>query len=256
LPAELLPIASALNRLIERVRAALDAERQFSANSAHELRTPIAGALAQTQRLIESTRDAQARLDGRKIEATLRRIADLAEKLMQLARAEAGIAAAEAPIEIVPVLKLVLADAEARARSPRQIRLKIAPGAETLTAQINVDALGIAFRNLIDNALLHSPPDAVVEVEVSDDRTVAIRNAGPIVPPQALDRLRHRFERGATRASGSGLGLAIVDTMMKQIGGELQLHSPATGWRDGFEAVLRLRGSATARHVGQSGGRR
>ncbi|HVW94138.1 MAG TPA: ATP-binding protein [Devosia sp.] len=242
LPAELTPIAGALNHLIDRVRLALDAERQFAANSAHELRTPIAGALAQTQRLIETARDEQARADGRKIEATLRRLSDLAEKLMQLARADAGMAASEAPVEILPVLHLVLGDAALRTRPPREVRLTVAPGAEKVSARINVDALGIALRNLIDNALSHSPPNSTVEVELSAAGSVIIRNGGPAIAPEALGRLRHRFERGATRAQGSGLGLAIVDAMMKQAGGKLLLRSPAAGRSDGFEAELQLEG--------------
>lgn len=184
LPRELTPIAQALARLIDRLRAAFEAERQFAANSAHELRTPIAGALAQTQRLIAMTGDDRVRLEARKIEATLRRLAELAEKLMQLARADAGVAVSEVPVEVLPILRLVLADSRMHARRPADIRLAVGPGAEALTARINVDALAIVLRNLIDNALVHSPADTPVEIEVTADGRVAVRNAAPPSPPR------------------------------------------------------------------------
>lgn len=240
LPRELTPIATALDRLIERLRAALDAERQFAANSAHELRTPIAGALAQTQRLIESTEDERSRLEARKIEGTLRRLADLAEKLMQLARADAGIAASVEPASILPILKLVIADVRSRARPPREITLEIAPGAAAWSARINIDALAIVLRNLLDNAVAHSPPETPIAVSMGADGTITVRNASPAITPEALDRLRRRFERGATSASGSGLGLAIVETILAQVGGELTLRSPVEGQTDGFEAKVKL----------------
>jgi two-component system OmpR family sensor kinase len=235
LPAELVPIGAALSGLILRLRAALEAERQFAANSAHELRTPIAAALAQTQRLLETTMDQRALAEGRKIEATLRRLASLAEKLLQLARAEAGMAATGEPTAVLPILRLVIDDVAAR--SGRTIELEVEPAGEDLRAPINVDALGIVLRNLIDNAVNHSAPDTSVKIAVS--RTaIAIRNDAPVVAPEMLEHLRDRFVRGATAVSGSGLGLAIVDAILEQTGGRLTLTSPPAGHAQGFEAVL------------------
>jgi two-component system OmpR family sensor kinase len=240
LPSELTPIAQALDSLIGRLGSALESERQFAANSAHELRTPIAGALAQTQRLLETTTDQRALSDARKIEAALRRLASLAEKLMQLARADAGFALTGELTEVVPVLHLVVAESRLAALARPQVEVRVAPAAERLRARISVDALGIVLRNLIDNALTHSPPDLPVEVEVSATGEISVRNAAPVIPAATLQRLRARFERGATKAAGSGLGLAIVDTILRQVGGELVLNSPATGRDDGFEAIVRL----------------
>jgi two-component system OmpR family sensor kinase len=235
LPAELTPIGAALSGLILRLRAALEAEQQFAANSAHELRTPIAAALAQTQRLLETTTDQRALAEGRKIEATLRRLASLAEKLLQLARAEAGMAATGEPTAVLPILRLVIDDVAAR--SGRTIELEVEPAGEDLRAPINVDALGIVLRNLIDNAVNHSAPDTRVKITVS--RTaIAIRNDAPVVAPDMLEHLRDRFVRGATAVSGSGLGLAIVDAILEQTGGRLTLGSPPAGHANGFEAVL------------------
>lgn len=241
LPRELTPIAEALARLIDRLRTAFEAERNFAANSAHELRTPIAGALAQTQRLIETTSDASARSEARKVESTLRRLADLAEKLMQLARADAGMAAIADPVDVLPILRLVVEDCTSRSRPRREIVLEPLPGAERVSARINVDALAIVLRNLIDNAVAHSAEGTPITVTMARQGEIRIRNESSVVPPESLDRLRHRFERGATSSTGSGLGLAIVDTILAQVGGHLDLHSPVPGRADGFEAVVTLR---------------
>ncbi|HTJ59018.1 MAG TPA: ATP-binding protein [Devosiaceae bacterium] len=240
LPAELAPIATALSHLIERVKAALDAERQFAANSAHELRTPIAAALAQTQRLIATAPDERTRAEGLKIESSLRRLVELSEKLMQLARADSGMAVSDVPAAVLPVVRLVIADSAARSRPARNIDLAVVPEAENWTARVNVDALGIVLRNLIDNAIVHSPAGTPVEVVLAGDRTIVVRNASAVIAADVLERLRHRFERGATVASGSGLGLAIVETILGQVGGELTLRSPAANSTSGFEAIVRL----------------
>ena len=86
LPAEIGPVADAVNRLIIRLRRALEAERSFTANSAHELRTPIAAALAQTQRLLTEVPDGPTHEHARTIETALRQLSRLSEKLLQLAK--------------------------------------------------------------------------------------------------------------------------------------------------------------------------
>jgi two-component system OmpR family sensor kinase len=103
-PGDLRPIAEAVARLVERLRAALDAERAFAANGAHELRTPIAGALARTQRMIAELSDPNDRRRARDVEVTLKRLSGLAEKLMQLSRVDAGVSLGDRDVDLVPVL--------------------------------------------------------------------------------------------------------------------------------------------------------
>jgi len=100
------------------------------------------------------------------------------------------------------------------------------------------DALGIVLQNLIDNALAHGNRSEPVTVRVTPDGTIAVANAGPVVPPESLATLTRRFVRGGTSAEGLGLGLSIVEAIMAQAGGRLDLFSPARGRTDGFEAVL------------------
>jgi two-component system OmpR family sensor kinase len=238
-PDELKPIADAVARLIDRLRVALDAERAFAANSAHELRTPIAGALAQTQRLIAELDAGPARIRAGEIEQALKRLARLSEKLLQLSRVEAGIAMGDAEIDLLPALDLVVRDLRAELSDPD--RLHYVRGNRTaLVSRMDLEAFAIAIRNLIDNAIKHGPRDGIIEVGVDENGTVFVRNEGPVVPPDVLGNLKRRFARGDTGAEGTGLGLSIVDAIATQSGTSLELRSPATGQSEGFEARISL----------------
>lgn len=239
LPRELQPIAHSVNRLLGRLRSALEAEREFTSNSAHELRTPIAGALAQTQRLLEVLNDGDAKTRARQVELSLARLSALTEKLLQLSRAEAGIGSGERTIDLVPVLQLVVEDARRQPHDPARIRAHVAPGV-SLMRQIDADAFGIAIRNLLENALIHSPPGSPVDVYLDADGSVRIVNGGAALSPAELGSIAGRFSRGRTDAPGSGLGLPIATRLVQQMGGRLELLSPAPGREDGFEAKLLL----------------
>ena len=123
IPSELSGIVVSVDRLLERLRLALEAEREFTANSAHELRTPIAGALAQTQRLVAELPAGAGRRRAAQVEAALVELARLAEKLLQLARAEAGIGTASKNVDLVPVVELVVGDFLRRPGCPISSRL-------------------------------------------------------------------------------------------------------------------------------------
>ncbi|WP_378952625.1 histidine kinase dimerization/phospho-acceptor domain-containing protein [Mesorhizobium sp. ANAO-SY3R2] len=112
LPTELATIASSVNHLLVRLRHAIEAEREFAANAAHELRTPVAGALAQIQQLNLELPYGNARTRAQEIEKSLVRLGRLTEKLLQLARAEAGIGLAEETADLAAVIRLVASDFE------------------------------------------------------------------------------------------------------------------------------------------------
>jgi len=239
-PGELRPIAEAVARLVERLRAALDAERAFAANSAHELRTPIAGALARTQRLIAELSDPNDRRRARDVEATLKRLSGLAEKLMQLSRVDAGVSLGDRDVDLIPVLDIVVDDCAKRLNEPERIQY-VKPDGATLVARMDMDAFAMVVRNLIDNAAHHGADGGRIEIEVGADGMIRVTNGGPIVPPQVLAGLKRRFVRGETGSAGAGLGLAIAETIMSQSGGKLELFSPAPGRDDGFEARLTVK---------------
>jgi len=237
LPSELTSIAASVDRLLERLRTALEAEREFAANSAHELRTPIAGALAQTQRLVLELPKGRERERAKGIERALSRLSRLTEKLLQLARADAGIGLGEKAVDLLPVVRMVMG--ELQGPRARKLKLDVTPGA-TLRQKVDVDAFGIAIRNLLENALTHGAANTPILVTVSTG-VVAVMNHGPALSASQLAELTKRFKRGPTGAAGSGLGLAIAATLVARMGGTLTLNSPARGAQEGFEAIIDFR---------------
>ncbi|MGJ4882007.1 ATP-binding protein [Bradyrhizobium sp. HKCCYLRH3097] len=234
LPSEIGPIADAVNGLLEKLRRALEAERSFTAKSAHELRTPVAAALAQTQRLIAETRDTAARTRAQQIEVALRRLSQLSEKLMQLAKAEGGRLQGKETTDIASVLKLVVGEMmrDPAAASRLAVNIPVTP----VLFDIDTDAFAILARNLIENGLKHGAPDAPVAVALSNTGVLTVTNEGTAVPPELLERLSRPFERGSTDADGSGLGLAIAKAIASGVGAELVLTSPLPGAQGGFQA--------------------
>ncbi len=233
LPTEIAPVADTLNGLLSRLSAAFEAERSFAANAAHELRTPLAGAIAQAQRLQAETRDAGARARAGEIEATLKRLTRLSERLLQLARAEGARLRRDQAADLRPIARLIVEDL-ARAGRPGQIALRLPDRA--VLSDLDPDAFAILLRNLVENALRHGQAETPVEVALQADGTLVVANDGPLVPAEALARLTSRFERSALAGSGSGLGLAIVAAIAERSGGRLELASPRPGSRSGFEA--------------------
>ncbi|SHE31497.1 two-component system, OmpR family, sensor kinase [Modicisalibacter ilicicola DSM 19980] len=237
LPAELVPVAVAVDQLLARLRRVLEAERSFTANSAHELRTPLAAALAQVQRLRREAPPGPLQDRAWRIEASLRELSRLSEKLMQLAKAESGGLLVETPQDVLPVVIHVVDDF----RRSYDTRLELSlPKEKQIVSSIDPDALAILLRNLIENALKHGREDRPVEVAVSSEGVLRVINAGPVVPAEDLVRLTDRFTRANSRADGSGLGLAIAQAIATGSGATLTLISPATGRGDGFEASLWL----------------
>ncbi len=237
MPSELAPIADALDGLLARLQAAFEAERSFAANAAHELRTPLAGAIAQAQRLQAETKDPAAMQRAAGIEKTLKRLTRLSERLMQLARAEGGRLRTEQSRDLRPVIRLVADDIRL---INRDAVLVLDLPAIPVMSDIDPDAFGILCRNLIENAVRHGMPGEEITISFSAEGMLKVVNDGPTVPAEALDKLTDRFARSDSAGEGSGLGLAIVRTITDRAGGKLVLHSPARDRNSGFEACLDL----------------
>ncbi len=236
LPAELQPIAGAVNQLFQRLQTAFEAERSFASNTAHELRTPLAGAVAQVQRLRQQTREPETAQRADAIEGTLKRLTRLSERLMQLARAEGALLITPKPHDLRLVLRLVVDDFSHGADRGR-IALNLPPTAAL--SEIDQDAVAIVARNLIENALRHGD-GGVIRVILAADGCLRIENDGPAVPESELAGLHGRFARGGDAGSGSGLGLAIVRTIAERTAATLVLTSPLAGQTGGFGASIRL----------------
>lgn len=235
LPTEIAPLADTLNLLLQRLGAAFEAERSFAANAAHELRTPLAGAIAQSQRLQAETPDLLAKARAAEIEVTLKRLTRLSERLMQLARAEGGRLQLDYVSDLRPVAQILTEDlslSEGRGR----VSLDISD--TPILSDLDPDVFAIIYRNLVENALRHGTGDEAVHISLMSDGLLRVTNDGAVVPKEVLHRLTDRFERVDFGSEGSGLGLAIVNAIAERVGSKLSLRSPRPGFDSGFEASI------------------
>ena len=235
LPTEMLPVAEAVNALLGRIQSTLEAERSFAANAAHELRTPVAAALAQTQRLQVEATDKNTVERANNIEIVLKRLNRMSEKLMQMARAEGASLRVDTPHDLSTVLQMVVRDL---GYSDAQNQIELTLPQSPVRSRMDPDAFAIAARNLLENALRHGRSDTPIHVTLEEGGTLSVVNSGPVVPAEDLGQLTHRFARQDRNSEGSGLGLAIVQVIADGIGGKLEIRSPATNHADGFEAIF------------------
>lgn len=243
LPEELEPIVHDVNRLLARLKDAFEAERAFSGNCAHELRNPIAAATAQIEYVTKFPDDASNARRMQTIAASLTVLGHRIERLLQLSRAEAGLSVSSSAADLVEITRLLVDDAVLRGH-----RVSFDPGdRRQMMVAIDKDAVGIAVQNLIDNAVANGDPGALVTVSVDAAGSWRVVNACAPLSADAIARLPNRFQRDrAAKPGGYGLGLAIVSELVRQVGGTLQLMSPATGRHDGFEAIMKLPASPAA----------
>src|SRR5690606_10967200 len=167
------------------------------------------------------------------IEATLKRLARVCERLLQLARAEGGPLRLDRAADLRPVARIVVEDI-GRTLPPDRLRLSLPD--RPVVSDLDPDAFAILCRNLVENALRHGAASAPVAVTLTEDGTFAVANSGPAVPAETLGRLTARFERGGSATDGSGLGLAIVAAIAERIGSPQDLRSAPPGQDAGYDA--------------------
>lgn len=236
LPAELASGADAVNKLMERLNKSLNAERQFVARAAHELRTPIAATLAQIQ-LLRREISAEVLSDRINIiESSLKRLAGLSTKLLEAAKAESAHAFGEKPIDLRSILNLVIEEVELK---QKKSRIQIDEASNFLSL-VDADAAAIVIRNLIENAIKHGTTDEPIRVSLDPTGIFSVINRGAIIVSDDQDRLLRPFQRSSTGGDGVGLGLAIVNSFAAAFKTRLEIISPAPGLADGCQIKLRF----------------
>jgi two-component system, OmpR family, sensor histidine kinase QseC len=228
-PAELDPVVGALNGLFDRIGALLETERRFTADAAHELRTPIAAIRAQAQVAL-SEADAPARRHA--LLATLEgcdRATRLVEQLLTLSRLEALAAPPARPVDAAVLSRRVLAALAPRALAKGQ-RLEL-DAADDCAVAADETLLEMLLRNLVDNAVRYSPPRARVQVSVLRQGSrvlLQVEDGGPGLAPEMQARLGERFWRPPGQAEfGSGLGWSIVRRIAAVLGLQLRVQRSA-----------------------------
>ncbi|MCR6626964.1 MAG: ATP-binding protein [Pseudoxanthomonas sp.] len=220
LPREIRPLVDSFNLLLERLSDAMRGERQFLADAAHELRTPLAALLTQTQVAMRagSQEDAQAALS--QLAHGIQRTSRLAQQLLDSARVDASPLREDRPVVALPdVVTMVAREFDSMASRRQQT---LALHAEPASVQGDLDDLGILVRNLLDNAVRYSGDGARIEIACGADDEggtawLVVRDNGPGVPTEERERIFERFFRGSqgNGERGSGIGLSLVDRIAR-----------------------------------------
>ncbi|MGW7640894.1 ATP-binding protein [Streptomyces decoyicus] len=223
---EVADIAATVDLMADSLGRRLRTERQFTADVAHELRTPVGGLLAAADLLPSGETEDLLR-------ARVRDLRALVEDLLEISRLDAG---AEQPVRARVPLGAVVSEAVTRTGLDAEVTVADAPGEEAAqTVETDPRRLERIVSNLVVNAHRHGGTPVQVTVE---GRTVVVRDHGPGFPPDLLRDGPRRFHTGATeRGSGHGLGLTIALGQAWLLGAELRLDNAPDG---GAVATLRL----------------
>lgn len=230
--AELRILTDGLDALFERVRGGLDREREFVADAAHELRTPLAAMRIHAEALKAAPAGAvrEELLEG--IVRSSERASRLIGQLLALMRADADVAAERGDAQ--PLVALVRERARALSALALQRGLKIELQARADTVvRAERERLASLIDNLLENAIKYSPPGGVVALRIepcADGVVLSVCDQGPGIPAQLHARVFDRFFRVAGQTQpGSGLGLAIVKSVAARYGLRIALASAEAG---------------------------
>ncbi len=226
LPEEVQPMVAELNALLARLREAIEAQKRFTADAAHELRSPLTALQLQIE-LLGRAQSAEERHEALEtLHAGVGRAARLVEQLLTMARLEPEASAgAPAALDLSEIAVSVGADLEPLAEA-KGVELRLGR-IEATRISGRAQALYTLVRNLVDNAIRYTPAPGRVTVEVGHDggdALLMVSDTGPGIPPAERERVFDRFYRlPDAAADGSGLGLAIVKQIADAHGAEIAL---------------------------------
>lgn len=238
LPLEVAPMVDSFNQLLQRLDSALQGERRFIADAAHELRTPLAALLTHTELALGATDPQESRAALARLAQGIQRSARLTEQLLDLARLDAGRPlGSERRVRLYEVIEVVVHDFELTAAQRRQ---RIVLELEACEVVGDVDMLGILLRNLVDNALRYGDEGGRVRLACEsrgNEVMLSVADDGPGVPREEHARVFDRFYRVAGRGGrGSGVGLSLVARIAELYGARIATGDGLDG--RGFSVAL------------------
>jgi signal transduction histidine kinase len=224
MPREILPLITAINGALTRLDGALDAQRRFTSDAAHELLTPLAVLRAQLGSLNDRSIIEPAH---REIDA----MTEMVHQFLQLAELE-SLASASPDGDVADAhgvaLDVISMLAPLAVRDGKEIELTGAQ--EPVPVRGSTEMLKHVLRNIIENAVRHTPPETTIEVYVEKDGLVRVSDMGPGVPENMRERVFERFWRGdKNREIGAGLGLSIVKRVVEMIDGRIWIEDAPGG---------------------------
>lgn len=238
-PREVRPLIVALNSLLARLSSALDLERRFTADAAHELRTPLAAIKLQAQ-VCQAAPDETMRAHAlAQVTFSVDRASRLIEQLLRLARLDPLYGVAEdVPFDLGRLARDAVEEMRPAAEE-KNLHLDFTPPERPVRLRGDPEMLRLATRNLLENAIRYTPRDGRVGVGIENQGAAIrlwVRDSGPGALAEDLSHLTERFYRGRNvAAGGSGLGLPIVKRVAELNDARLSLRNLPGG---GLEAVL------------------
>ena len=242
LPEEVAPMVSELNALLGRLREALEKQKRFTADAAHELRSPLTALQVQLDMLARARSPEESREALDSLRAGMKRAGRLVEQMLTMARVDPQAAGETfTAVDLASLATTVAAELEPLAEAKKiQLRLERIDAAHV---RGQAQALYTLVRNLVDNAIRYTPASGSVSISTRQDEAgvvLQVDDTGPGIPPEERARVFDRFYRlPGSHAEGSGLGLAIVHQIAQAHGAEVSLSEPEGG--RGLRATVRFR---------------
>jgi two-component system sensor histidine kinase QseC len=240
-PCEITPLVKALNNLFARLGSAFETERRFTADAAHELRTPLAALKIQAQVARRSKVAAERETAIVNMLEGVDRATRVVEQLLTMARVDPDSGLGEgAPVDLHRLAEAALVDHEHLAHD-KGITLQMQAN-KGLSIVGHRESLCILVRNLLDNAIRYTPEGGEVEVILAEEQghiALCVADSGPGIPKEERDRIFDRFVRLAGQeTNGSGLGLSIVQRIAELHGAQIRVDQAAQG---GLEVCIHFK---------------
>jgi len=221
IPTEILPLVSSVNKVLDRLDEGLRQQREFNANAAHQLRTPLAVLGANIDTMADSGVAAKLRYD---VEVMSR----IVSQLLLVARLETLNIRLDERVDLCLTTRQAAENLGPIAISTHKT-LEVEEPTAPVFIRGNGFVVNIAISNLIENALNHSPPGKAVRIRVTSGPSVEICDSGPGIPAESREKIFERFWRGEASKEGAGLGLAIVRRIMLALNGTVSVAEAHDG---------------------------
>lgn len=233
IPNEIKPLVAELNQLFVRLKLAFERNKRFSADAAHELRTPLAALKTHAQVALKSDNEADRQKALEMVIESVNRSSHVVAQLLTLSRlGEEETLADIKPIDLHKLSTEMIAYLAPHALE-KNIEIELTPAPADAIILGNDTAIGILIRNIVDNAIRYTPLEGAVTISILDTGSQIIFrvcDTGTGIPAELRERVFERFYRVlGTKASGSGLGLAIVNQIATLHHATIHLGTPLNG---------------------------
>ena len=220
-PLEILPLVRSMNLALDHLEQGLQHQREFNANAAHQLRTPLAVLLANIDTLKDA--DVADRLRG-----DVEHMSRIVSQLLLVARLETLSLNLDEEIDL-NVAAADIAESFAPLGLASQKILELSRSDAPIVVRTNAFAVRAALGNVVENAISHTPPGTIVSIRVTNRAAIEVADSGPGIPADQRSLVFERLWKGDRSKNGAGLGLAIVKRIMTALNGSVTVSSAPGG---------------------------